>query len=656
MHATTWGRRSMSILGFALAVGVPLRGARAQTGGTTGSTALAESDFTISAQLKTDSDSWADLDASEAKVTFDQARCLCGSTIRFVVSAASSTATSTLSTLLADTGADGEGRLYLGQSSGCTTDPTESSYGCVLLDQLDALDSLVAKGYWVSSELSVTDLFASASGTCASSLTQYVWLWLDTASDGSADLTGASAPSLSLRLDGKAPAAPTALVATPGKEALVLGWTSSSTASASSSDLAGYLVFCAQADGGAVFASSPYDGQYVSPATLATAGLCPNQDGLDASLFTVSFANHAPGFLCSGLIAADQTAYRLKGLTNGTAYTVALVAVDGNGNLSEASDPVTAIPVLTVDFYGEYLNQGGVPVGGYCAIGHDRGRPGGLAAVAAAVLVALALRRRRRLRWCAVVAAIGLAATPAFGQAVFHDDEMPRLQDEVEDAASWASPRSMSVEFHLGPYRPDVDAGLDNGATPYATMFGSATRVRYELEVDYEVLQRFGTLAVGVGAGYFRATAHAFVGNTDGSSTSMRSADDTTFRLIPVSVLAVYRMDLMAERWRVPLVPFVKLGLNYTFWQVTDGNGEVAVSSQGARGAGGTAGWQVSAGLGIPLDLLDRASMRELDAECGLNHMYLVAEWSHVDASGLGLGSRLHVGDDTWDAGLLLEF
>jgi hypothetical protein len=115
-------------------------------------------------------------------------------------------------------------------------------------------------------------------------------------------------------------------------------------------------------------------------------------------------------------------------------------------------------------------------------------------------------------------------------------------------------------------------------------------------------------------------------------------------------------MDVFAERWNVPLVPYAKLGLNYTFWKVTDGNGDVATLPQGGRGAGGTAGWQASAGLALQLDILDPASMREIDSETGLNHMYVFCEYAHVDASGLGMGNRLHVGDNTWSTGLLLEF
>jgi hypothetical protein len=155
-------RRALLILGLALLAHLPAGGALAQTGGTTGSTALAESDFTIYAQLKTGSASWTDLSTDDLKTTFDRARCLCGSTVRFVVEAADSTAMSKVSALLASSRVDGEGHLYLGQSSTGTTDPTDSSYDCVLLDQIEELDGLASNGYWVSTEVSVADLFASA--------------------------------------------------------------------------------------------------------------------------------------------------------------------------------------------------------------------------------------------------------------------------------------------------------------------------------------------------------------------------------------------------------------------------------------------------------------------------------------------------------------
>jgi hypothetical protein len=526
-----------------------------------------------------------------------------------------------------------------------------------LLDQIDALASLAKTGSWTSTEVKIADLFSS-DGDCNLLKTTYLWLWIDTASDGSADLTGDSAPSLSLRLDGKGPPAPTGLSAEPGKEALILSWETSSTLSATS-DLAGYLAFCAHSDGSAVFASSPYRSQFVSPASLVAGGLCPNQDALDAASLAATLDHLDPTYLCSGLIASGQTSYRLKGLQNDLPYEVVVVAVDDDGNLGSPSDTITGTPVLTVDFYNEYANEGGTPVGGYCGIAGGAARPGGFAILLSILFSGLAVARPRRRRWWSLLAVsiALLGARTALGQVVLHEqDDLGVATDNDGMDRHGRSQRTMALEFHLGPYLPNVDSGLANGATPHQTMFGNSTHLLYQLEVDYQLLQSFGTLAVGFGVGYFTESAKAFVAAPSGVSTGERSADDTSLRLIPLSLLAVYRFDVLAERWNVPLVPYAKVGLNYTFWRITDGNGDVATLTAGGSGTGGTLGWQASLGLALQLDGIDPGSMRELDSDSGLNHVYLFWDYSHVDASGLGMSHRLHVGDDTWSAGLLVEF
>jgi hypothetical protein len=126
-------------------------------------------------------------------------------------------------------------------------------------------------------------------------------------------------------------------------------------------------------------------------------------------------------------------------------------------------------------------------------------------------------------------------------------------------------------------------------------------------------------------------------------------------RLIPVAALLVYRWDVAAERWKVPLVPYAKLGLNYTFWEISNGNGNVP-DYKGGHGSGGTAGWQAAAGMSLLLDILDPDAARGLDMETGVNHSYVFFEWNHVDASGLGMSKKLHVGDSQWVLGFMFEF
>ena len=60
--------------------------------------------------------------------------------------------------------------------------------------------------------------------------------------------------------------------------------------------------------------------------------------------------------------------------------------------------------------------------------------------------------------------------------------------------------------------------------------------------------------------------------------------------------------------------------------------------------------------MALLLDFMDLASARNLDIETGVNHSYLFFEWNHVEATGLGMKNKLHVGDSRWVLGLMCEF
>ena len=102
-------------------------------------------------------------------------------------------------------------------------------------------------------------------------------------------------------------------------------------------------------------------------------------------------------------------------------------------------------------------------------------------------------------------------------------------------------------------------------------------------------------------------------------------------------------------------MPYAKIGLNYTIWTVTNGNGDVAWSGN-IKGQGGTMGWQAAVGLSLRLDFLDPGAARGFDADSGVNHTYAFFELDHVNGSGLYRKDVLRVGDDTWFAGLMFEF
>jgi hypothetical protein len=219
------------------------------------------------------------------------------------------------------------------------------------------------------------------------------------------------------------------------------------------------------------------------------------------------------------------------------------------------------------------------------------------------------------------------------------------------------SPRHFSFELRFGPYRPDVDSEFVNDAgqqlrTPYQDFFGSGSKLMTQIELDYEVFHRFGTAAVGLGVGYFQVSGASVL--ADG--TGQLSGDQSTLKVVPVSVSAIYRFDYFLEMRNFPVVPYAKLGLDWAYWQITDGNDEIAHDGQGGTGRGGTLGWHVAGGIELVLDMFDPTAAHDFDADLGVNHTALVFEVLHADISGLGESGRLHLGDTTWSLGLLLEF
>src|SRR5262249_19130100 len=156
--------------------------------------------------------------------------------------------------------------------------------------------------------------------------------------------------------------------------------------------------------------------------------------------------------------------------------------------------------------------------------------------------------------------------------------------------------------------------------------------------------------------GYMRNTGHAFIEDpVTHMSTGKRAADETTFTMLPVALLAVYRFTLLADRTVIPLVPYAKIGFSYYIWRITKDNRALS-SYLGKAAFGGTLGWQGSVGISFRADRLDPGASKDLETELGVEHIGFFFELTHADVSGLFTSNKLHVGDTTWAAGLNFEF
>ncbi|PID39147.1 MAG: hypothetical protein CSA65_05750 [Proteobacteria bacterium] len=238
--------------------------------------------------------------------------------------------------------------------------------------------------------------------------------------------------------------------------------------------------------------------------------------------------------------------------------------------------------------------------------------------------------------------------TPASAQSPF---------DTPVEAKDFSSPQNFAFEFKLGPYTPNIDGEFDGGASPYEDLFGDGSGIMISGEADWQIWRGFGSVGVGLTMGYFSRSAEPFADDGNGGPTKSRErvAGETSITLFPISVLAVYRFDVLAERWSIPLVPYAKIGLNYTFWWIRKGDGAVA-SIEGNDANGGSFGWQFNLGIAVQLDLFEPDAAKSLDANSGINHSYVFFEMMHLAADGFGSETTLDVGDTTWLAGLAIEF
>jgi hypothetical protein len=475
--------------------------------------------------------------------------------------------------------------------------------------------------------------------------------------------------------------------------------------------------------GGAARVAGPFDAEppdaEVPDAQLPDAQLPGDLDHLPAALQDLD-----PDYVC-GEAGATATQIRVEGLENGVEHVFVLLVVDEAGNASAVTYRGTLTPRLVTDFWEDLHDRGSEVEGGFCLIAEtygDRGGPGGaltdrlrafrddtlaatpygrflidvyyehlapLGAVAhesvaarialgilLAPLVALALawhaltlpglialvvafRLRRRLR--AVVIAAAAVAAPSLATAQSfapYWEDGTAVEDPGPDAITWHA----GVRF--GPYLPGIDAqlGLDKG--PYHEYFGGYN-VMPVLDVDRILLHvGGGQLGVGGSIGVLAKRGPALIVDADGRT---ESDDETTFRLVPLAALGVYRFTMLDDEWGIPLVPYVRGGLSYYVWWSTKPNGAVSsvdvppcmsdadttCPQNKARGA--SLGLQGSLGLAVRAENIDAAAAASM-RETGLYHAGFYAEYQLAWVDGFGSATKLAVGDNTWFVGVDFEF
>jgi hypothetical protein len=283
----------------------------------------------------------------------------------------------------------------------------------------------------------------------------------------------------------------------------------------------------------------------------------------------------------------------------------------------------------------------------------------------------------------ALAAALTLAAAIAVGGAAAAEEPIggSPIGGAPVEPHRYESPQWFAFELKFGPYSPNIDSspGLRPGATPFADLFPPEKgqkrppgKLLTEIELDFQFLHKFGSLGLGHSIGYYRRTTSAFQLNLDANGMAtvpcvvaagdcVRSGDQTALNVLPLQLMLVYRFDVLALRYKVPFVPYVKIGIAYYIWWIENGGGSVATATnpttgQQVSGYGGTFGWTANPGMAFMLDVIDPSAARTMDTEVGINHTYLFAELNYADITGFGAKNKLVLSDLSWTAGLAFEF
>ncbi|CAN5537886.1 hypothetical protein BH10BDE1_BH10BDE1_18500 [soil metagenome] len=202
-----------------------------------------------------------------------------------------------------------------------------------------------------------------------------------------------------------------------------------------------------------------------------------------------------------------------------------------------------------------------------------------------------------------------------------------------------SSPFSGAAGIRFGMMSPPNITNSSNGLT-FKDIYGKADVPALLFEYEYPLTRAIGRIGIKFETGAYATKAAGRFKNP--TRLNQIPEEKFTFVMIPLQAVIHYRFQFADSQL---FVPFVEGGAGYNgIVELRDDNKTPRFGGAPALVAGG--------GVNILLDWIDRRSVRQLDAEYGINHVWFTAQYRQT----VGLKSDLDISSHLISAGFTFDY
>lgn len=196
-----------------------------------------------------------------------------------------------------------------------------------------------------------------------------------------------------------------------------------------------------------------------------------------------------------------------------------------------------------------------------------------------------------------------------------------------------------SGSIRFGMMSPPSLKNASNGLT-FKDIYGDGMVPALLFDYEYPFTRAIGRLGLKAESGFIASSARGRFKNS--ARLGELPEERFTFLMIPLQATVIYRIQFADTQW---IVPFVEGGGVYY------GIAEMRDDGKAPR-LGGAPAAVAAGGVSILLDWIDPHSIRQLDADYGINHVWLTLQYRQI----VGVKKDLDVSTQMATAGFTFDF